>query len=193
MTCLHSSDGMDDTWTRKPSPTARWLLISPESRKGMLNTVFRDKGQTFHPFSSLTHLFVVLHSMAALIPVSHLMPCRIRSVLRAWWGPWPLRSCWKACLFCRLRLTHSWSLMWVTLWFDLYTYLTGWCSITRQRLLFSFSISGSPQGTEQWDHQCCISAPLQGPGQTVCILQWRNHQPIRSIVHENLLLDTSKM
>lgn len=37
MTCLHSSDGMDDTWMRKPSLTVRWLLISPESRRGTSN------------------------------------------------------------------------------------------------------------------------------------------------------------
>lgn len=45
----------------------------------------------------------------------------------------------------------------------------------------SFLLSGSSQGAEQWDHQCRISAPLQGPGQNVRVLQRRNHQPIRSV------------
>lgn len=34
MTCQHSSGDMHGTWTRKPLPTAKWLLTSPESRKG---------------------------------------------------------------------------------------------------------------------------------------------------------------
>lgn len=57
----------------------------------------------------------------------------------------------------------------------------------------SFLLSGSSQGAEQWDHQCRISAPLQGPGQNVCILQRWNHQPIRSVESfDDLSLDTLK-
>lgn len=50
-------------------------------------------------------------------------------------------------------------------------------------LSLSCLLSGSSQGAEQWDHQCCISASLQGLGETVCILQWWDHQPIRLVVH----------
>lgn len=67
------------------------------------------------------------------------------------------------------------------------------CSITRQEVPLLFLLAGSSQGAEQRDHQCCIYASLQGPGQTVCILQWRNHQPIRLVVPEELLIYTAKM
>lgn len=53
---------------------------------------------------------------------------------------------------------------------------------------YPFSIlSGSSQGAEQRDHQRCIPDSLQGPGQTVRILQRWNHQPIRSVVRERLI------
>lgn len=150
MTCLHSSDGMDDTWTRKPSPTARWLLISPEWRKGMSNMVCREVvlvglcllipllSRQFScfkllSFSILTHLWVWPKAGFHLWYIQWLL-----SVLRAWWGPWPLRSCWKACLFCRLRLTHSWSSMWVRLWHDFCTYLTEPCSIAKTEVSLLF-------------------------------------------------------
>lgn len=48
-------------------------------------------------------------------------------------------------------------------------------------------LSGSSQGAEQRDHQCCFHAALQGPGQTVCILQRRHHQPIRSAFDKQLM------
>lgn len=58
MTCLHSSDGMGDTWTRKPLLTVRWLLISPESRRGMSNIII-IKALTFKQFK-LIYEFVFL-------------------------------------------------------------------------------------------------------------------------------------
>lgn len=61
-----------------------------------------------------------------------------------------------------------------------------------QPLLSLFRLlSGSSQGAEQRDHQCCIPASLQGPGQTVCIVQWRDHQPTRSVVHGHFTTDFS--
>lgn len=69
-----------------------------------------------------------------------------------------------------------------------------WRNVTASRhrhcaVLFLFS--GSSQGAEQWHHQCCISAALQGPGQTVCLLQRRHHQPIRLVVVHLRLKDVS--
>lgn len=74
-------------------------------------------------------------------PCEHLTLCCILLVLRAWWGPWPLRSCWKACLFCRLRLTHSWSSMWVPIRLDTCTCSTALSSNTRQRISKVFQSS----------------------------------------------------
>lgn len=51
--------------------------------------------------------------------------------------------------------------------------------------------SGSPQGAEQRHHQCCLSAALQGPGQTVRLLQRRHHQPFRLVVVHLQLEDAS--
>lgn len=82
-------------------------------------------------------------------------------------------------------------------WFLPLFYLTalqgGFSVIWKPLSSLSFLPSGSSQGAEQWNYQCCIYASLQGPGQTVCILQWRHHQPIRWVVHEYLLLGAPKI
>lgn len=60
-----------------------------------------------------------------------------------------------------------------------------WGSVTVSRQLYRSlprSLSGSSQGAEQRHHQRRIPAALQGPGQTVCLLQRRHHQPFRSVV-----------
>lgn len=54
-----------------------------------------------------------------------------------------------------------------------------------------FLFSGSSQGVEQRHHQRCIPAALQGPGQTVCLLQRWHHQPIRLVVVHLQLEDLS--
>lgn len=48
-----------------------------------------------------------------------------------------------------------------------------------RRCALPFLFSGSSQGAEQRHHQCCVPAALQGPGQTVRLLQRRHHQPVR--------------
>lgn len=54
-----------------------------------------------------------------------------------------------------------------------------------------FLFSGSSQGAQQRHHQRCISAALQGPGQTVCLLQRWHHQPIRLVFVHLQLEDVS--
>lgn len=44
-----------------------------------------------------------------IVPPSDVRLRCVLPALRAWWGPWPLKSCWRACLSCKLRSTHSWS------------------------------------------------------------------------------------
>lgn len=65
-------------------------------------------------------------------------------------------------------------------------------SVPRRRYRFVlFPFSGSSQGAEQRHHQRCVSAALQGPGQTVCFLQRWHHQPVRLVVSKlsNLQLE----
>lgn len=165
MTCLHSSDGMDDTWTRKPSPTARWLLISPESRRGMLNTAFRELVVVGDSIVSLFNVFFpylfsaegVMRTMTTekLLKGMPVLQTLIDTLLEFDVSP---------------TLTMTWHI-----------FLQTRAASHDRSFSPSFLISGSSQGAEQWDHQCRIPAPLQGPGQNVRILQRRNHQPIRSV------------
>lgn len=67
------------------------------------------------------------------------------------------------------------------LWFE-HSLILDDQNLGQPHLALSCILPGSSQGAEQWDHQRCIYAPLQGLGQTVCILQWWDHQPIRSVV-----------
>lgn len=61
----------------------------------------------------------------------------------------------------------------------------------RSQGFVSLPFLGSSQGAEQRHHQCCFSAALQGPGQTVCLLQRRHHQPVRWVAVQLQLEDVS--
>lgn len=58
-------------------------------------------------------LVLFITFIITIVSLSHVRPRYVLPALRAWWGPWPLKSCWRACLSCKLRSTHSWSLMYV--------------------------------------------------------------------------------
>lgn len=190
MTCLHSSDGMGDTWTRKPSLTVRWLLISPESRRGMSNIII-IKALIFKQFNSFMSLvFLLIVTCAISNGCSFLLSYAFSAegVMRTMTTEKLLKGMPVLQTQIDTLLEFDVSQMLTRL-----LHLLDRCSITRQEVPLLFLLAGSSQGAEQRDHQCCIYASLQGPGQTVCILQWRNHQPIRLVVLEELLIYTTKM